>query len=162
MPRMSNVPPSPTDPIASTREGIRAAMAEAARRGPAAALERAILGLLDMLVTMLMDWKAGRFVPPPRPSPASAGEGDVALSGGGAGQREESAVGGAGRAPAGGGFKAGIVRLVGRWLPAFGSGPQACFRGFARAGGSAWESDTIAYAEPWPPARHDARCWRGH
>ncbi len=60
---MTNSPPSPADSANSTLDGLRAGMAgECARKGPAGALARAILRLMEALMALLADFKAGRLV----------------------------------------------------------------------------------------------------
>ena len=76
----------------AARAGLAARMGIPTRAGLAAAIEEAILNILGMLLAMLEDFRAGRFVPvaavveaaaagravvppPPRPCPARAGEG---------------------------------------------------------------------------------------
>ena len=104
--------------------------AEGTRKGFEAALQRAILRLLDTLMAMLAEFQAGRLgaagscVSPPLPPPqatAEAGEGDYA--GGGRGEEERVGACGAHQEESGicggGGFKAAIARLAARWIPAF-------------------------------------------
>jgi hypothetical protein len=81
--------PSPADRCTSTLDGIRASIAaEGMRKGPAGALAKAILRLLETLMALLAEFKAGTLsapapglgaTPPPprssRPNPtAKAGE----------------------------------------------------------------------------------------
>jgi len=67
-------PPTPAAHCASMLAQARADMAsECARRGPAGALARAVLRLVEMLITLLADFRAGPLaVPEPRAS-ANAG-----------------------------------------------------------------------------------------
>ena len=67
-------PPTPAAHCASMLARARADMAsECARRGPAGALARAVLRLVEMLITLLADFRAGPLaVPEPRAS-ANAG-----------------------------------------------------------------------------------------
>jgi hypothetical protein len=77
---MLNPPPATSplaDRLAMTGEGIRASMAaEGKPKGPGAVLEAIVLKLLDTLLTLLADFKAGRLLPLPTSdaAPAEAGE----------------------------------------------------------------------------------------
>ena len=104
--------------------------AEIARKGLAGALAKAILRLLDTFMAMLADFNAGLLVPPPRPSPARAGEG------------EDARVAGIGEA-AGGACAAGSIPLVKRWIRA---PAQAAGRLFAGLTGFAGNADRGADA----------------
>jgi hypothetical protein len=74
-------PSTPTD-LGSTLERVRAAIAaEGAGKGLAGKVQAVILQLLETLLAMLMEFRAGGLVapvsgvsaPPPQPSPARAG-----------------------------------------------------------------------------------------
>ena len=101
---MNSAPPSLPDRLASTREGIRAAMADEGI-GLAMALQKAILRLLDTLIAMLLDFQAGRLVAPvqddgPRPATPSQGVKE---------SRADAAAGIAGA------WRAGIAWFAARW-----------------------------------------------
>jgi hypothetical protein len=61
---MTNPLPSPTSRLGSTLEGMRAAIAaEGPRKGLAAKLQDAILMLLEALMTLLAEFRAGTLAP---------------------------------------------------------------------------------------------------
>jgi len=71
---MSNAAASPTTDLKDTLEEMRASVA--ARKGLAGALGKAILGVLDMLMALLADFRTGKLVPlPPSASDAYAAPG---------------------------------------------------------------------------------------
>ena len=62
---MTDAAPSPTDRFSSTLEGMRAAIAaEGTSNGLTGKLLAAILGLLDTLMALLADLRAGRLAAP--------------------------------------------------------------------------------------------------
>jgi hypothetical protein len=69
---MTTVAPTPTDRLKNTLEEMRASLA--ATKGLAGALAAAILSLLDVLVALVADFRAGALpVPPGRTAPHAGG-----------------------------------------------------------------------------------------
>lgn len=86
---MTDTPSSPAGRLTISLEEMRARLAaEGTRKGLAGALQAAILGLLECLLALLADFKAGRLtvasrpggfaLPPPPPSPSGEGKGSRA------------------------------------------------------------------------------------
>ena len=65
---------SPTTDLKDTLEAMRASVA--ARKGLAGAIEKAILGLLELLLALLADFRAGKLTPPAPASGDADGAGD--------------------------------------------------------------------------------------
>jgi hypothetical protein len=71
--------PSLAELCQTTLDGVRASFAaEGARKGPAAALQRAILRFLETLVALLLDFQAGRLTPPTAAVGAGSGRSPAA------------------------------------------------------------------------------------
>jgi hypothetical protein len=119
---MTAAPSTATD-LKSALEEMRARAEAGGTRGVQGAIEKAILGILSLLLKMVEDFRAGRLAPiapvaeaagdgtaspPPRPSPARAGEGEVRR---GSGVENGDAGGASWRASVGGGSEAGALAL---------------------------------------------------
>jgi hypothetical protein len=93
---MTTATPSLADRFASTLDGMRAAMpAEGTRKGPAAALQAAILRLLEAILALLVQFEAGTLTALPARRAANAAPGAQGAAAGihaagarGAGARE--------------------------------------------------------------------------
>ena len=75
---MSNAAASPSTDLKDTLEEMRASVR--ARKGLAGAIEKAMLGLLELLLAMLADFRAGRLAPLAPASESAAGEADGVLA----------------------------------------------------------------------------------
>ena len=75
---MANAAASPSTDLKDTLEEMRASVR--ARKGLAGAIEKAMLGLLELLLAMLADFRAGRLAPLAPASESAAGEADGVLA----------------------------------------------------------------------------------
>ena len=71
---MTNAAAAPSTDLKDTLEEMRASVA--ARKGLAGAMEKAILGLLELLLALLADFRAGKLTPPAPASGDADGAGD--------------------------------------------------------------------------------------
>ncbi len=127
---MTDAAPPPTD-LKSALEEMRASVAgQGTRKGLAGAVREAILGLLNVLLAMLADFRAGRLAPP-APAAEDAADGSIHAT------RVEVERGGEVGAPCEAGSRIVPPR---DWLPAPGSSPGACFyfAGMTRVGADEW------------------------
>jgi hypothetical protein len=106
---MTTATPSPTDDLTSTLEGMRAAMAaDGTRKGIKGALVAAILRLLEALVALLAEFRAGtlsaaaagRAAPSPSPTWAASGTSAASATSAAGPARAAGETSGAGVEPA--------------------------------------------------------------
>jgi hypothetical protein len=82
---------SPTTDLKDTLEEMRASVA--ARKGLAGAMEKAILSLLELLLALLADFRAGKLTPPAPASGDAAGQGANGAGDGGVSYPSPSRIG---------------------------------------------------------------------